>query len=91
MSPLRAGHTKLVDIRSRWDGTGVLAAATKDMSLADALRRCMHIGDEPGKSHELGRDYPLFLPIFPTLIFIARLQHSLGIRTEKIRERVLSF
>lgn len=40
------GDTKLVDIRSRWDGTGVWAAATEDMSLADALRRCMHIGDE---------------------------------------------
>lgn len=35
-----------MDIRSRWDGTGVWAAATEDMSLADALRRCMHIGDE---------------------------------------------
>ena len=35
-----------MDIRSRWDGTGVWAAATEDMSLADALRRCMHIGDD---------------------------------------------
>lgn len=38
--------TKLVDIRSRWDGTGVWSTATEDMSLADALRRCMHIGEE---------------------------------------------
>jgi|AntAceMinimDraft_5_1070358.scaffolds.fasta_scaffold05900_1 hypothetical protein len=94
MSPLRAGHTKLVDIRSRWDGTGVLAAATEDMSLADALRRCMHIGDEPGKSHEPGRDYPLVPPIFPALIFISRLQHGLGIRRYKVEGfmiRVLSF
>ena len=44
--------TPLVEVRSRWDGTGVWSTATEDMSLADALRRCMHIGeehrDEPG-------------------------------------------
>ena len=44
--------TLLVEVRSRWDGTGVWSTATEDMSLADALRRCMHIGeehrDEPG-------------------------------------------
>lgn len=34
-----------MDIRSRWDGTGVWAAATEEMSLSDALRRCLHIGD----------------------------------------------
>ena len=36
--------TPLVEVRSRWDGTGVWSTATEDMSLADALRRCMHIG-----------------------------------------------
>ena len=44
--------TPLGEVRSRWDGTGVWSTATEDMSLADALRRCMHIGeehrDEPG-------------------------------------------
>ena len=44
--------TPLIEVRSRWDGTGVWSTATEDMSLADALRRCMHIGeehrDEPG-------------------------------------------
>ena len=44
--------TLLVEVRSRWDGTGVWSTATEDMSLANALRRCMHIGeehrDEPG-------------------------------------------
>ena len=44
--------TPLVEVHSRWDGTGVWSTATEDMSLADALRRCMHIGeehrDEPG-------------------------------------------
>ena len=44
--------TPLVEVRSRWDGTAVWSTATEDMSLADALRRCMHIGeehrDEPG-------------------------------------------
>jgi len=38
------GSTKLLDVRSRWDGTGMWSAATEDMSLADALRRCLHIG-----------------------------------------------
>ena len=38
--------TPLVEVRSRWDGTGVWSTATEDMSLADALRRCMHIGEE---------------------------------------------
>ena len=36
--------TPLVEVRSRWDGTGVWSTATEDMSLADAIRRCMHIG-----------------------------------------------
>jgi len=39
--------TPLVEVRSRWDGTGVWSTATEDMSLADALRRCMHIGRFP--------------------------------------------
>ena len=31
-------------LRSRRDGTGVWAAATEDMNLADAMRRCLRIG-----------------------------------------------
>ena len=37
-------ETKLSDVRSRWDGTGVWAAATEDMNLADAMHRCLRIG-----------------------------------------------
>ena len=36
--------TRLGDVRSRWDGTGVWAAATEDMNLADAMRQCLRIG-----------------------------------------------
>ena len=48
------GDTKLLDVRSRWDGTGVWAAATEDMSLADALRRCLHIGLDRDHMQEPG-------------------------------------
>ena len=40
----RYAETRLGDVRSRWDGTGVWAAATEDMNLADAMRRCLRIG-----------------------------------------------
>jgi len=48
------GETKLLDVRSRWDGTGVWAVATEDMSLADALRRCLHIGLDRDHTQEPG-------------------------------------
>lgn len=36
-------------MRSRWDGTGVWQAATEQMTLADALKQCMRIGEQsPG-------------------------------------------
>ena len=39
-------ETRLGDVRSRWDGTGVWAAATEDMNLADAMHRCLRIGTD---------------------------------------------
>lgn len=39
-------QTPLRDVRSRWDGTGVWAAATADMNLNDALHKCLRIGND---------------------------------------------
>ncbi len=37
-------QTPLRDVRSRWDGTGVWAAATPEMTLLEALHKCLRIG-----------------------------------------------
>ena len=52
------GKTNLLDVRSKWDGTGVWAAATEDMSLSDALRRCLHIGREESPGSPMLRQCP---------------------------------
>jgi CBS domain-containing protein len=45
-------------VRSRWDGTGVWAAATEDMNLADAMHRCLRIGADAMEGARSGEALP---------------------------------
>ena len=54
----RYAETRLGDVRSRWDGTGVWAAATEDMNLADAMHRCLLIGADAMEGARSGEALP---------------------------------
>ena len=54
----RYAETRLGDVRSRWDGTGVWAAATEDMNLADAMHRCLRIGADAMEGARSGEALP---------------------------------